>query len=798
MVRLTGLRIRVVVACLCVLASFSAVFAWKTLRDPRPLPDSLDLGDSEIRKPRVVDRNGRLLSVTYVNRWNTDRTPLHECPDLLRLAFIESEDRRFHRHNGVDWAARLHALAQNIRALRAVRGASTISEQVVRMLHPRPRTVWSRWIEGIEAARLEGRFSKDEILEFYLNQVPYAQQRRGVAEAARFYFDRDLDTLNAREILALVVLVRAPSKFDLRGGPRGIAAASRSHNHAAAEGRSHKYEIAAASRSHNHAAVEGRSHKYDTVAGGLSRKALEKGVARLAGHMLERGHLTRDQHAGALSGKFELARSNPIIEASHFVQHIFKTASPEVLGSAGRLPSTLDGNLQEKVRRILDSRLEALATSDIKNGAVLVVDNAGGEVLAWVSGCPSGGESGGWVDAVTTPRQPGSTLKPFLYALAMEMGWTPATLIDDSPLVQPVRSGLHNFHNYSRTYYGPLRLRDALGNSLNTPAVRAIQFTGTARFLEWLHLLGVRGLRQSADFYGQGLALGDGEVSLFELVQAYSVLARRGGFQALRLMPDDREPPGGPRVIMSEKTAMLVADILSDPQARRLEFGEGHLLRFPVRTAVKTGTSTDHRDCWAVGFTERHTVGVWMGNLDRRPTRGITGAAGPALVLRSVFAELNRYDDPGPPPVRGGLKSVVVCAVSGLVAGPDCPRMSEIFAPENAPVEICSHHAAPAKAAAFGAPREAEGVRLVQPVAGLQIAIDPRIPAESQAFAFKLPKDIGACRVEWVLDGEIAGKTGGPKFLWPLSRGTHLVKARLWRGGEADAVETPEVSFTVK
>ena len=217
------------------------------------------------------------------------------------------------------------------------------------------------------------------------------------------------------------------------------------------------------------------------------------------------------------------------------------TTGAEVLNSSGRITTSLDGRVQEKVRQILWNRLEALRSSDVGDGAALVVDNRTGEVLAWVSESLSAGESQGWVDAVTVRRQPGSTLKPFLYALAMEMGWTAATLIEDSPLAEAAGSGLHSFHNYSRTYYGPLRLRVALGNSLNTPAIRTIQFTGTERFLQWLRSLGISGLNKSAEFYGHGLALGDGEVSLFELVQAYSVLARHGAFLPLRTLV--RAPP---------------------------------------------------------------------------------------------------------------------------------------------------------------------------------------------------------------------------------------------------------------
>ena len=747
------------VCALCLVGSLFALFALKTARDLQPMPATLLLGDSGVRKPQLLDRIGNPLSISYQNRWSAQTVPLHEIPAILRNAFIESEDRRFLSHSGVDWPAHVHALAQDLRAMKGVRGASTITEQVVRMLHPRPRTVWSRWLEGIEAARLERRFSKSEILEFYLNQVPYGHQRRGVVEAARFYFDRDPATLNVKESLALAVLVRAPSGLDLK----------------------------------------------------QRRRSLERRLSKLAAHMRGKDLLSKAEYRAALSEGFEFAHSRRVIEAPQFVHYVFDTTGAEVLNSSGRVTTSLDGRLQQEVRQILWNRLQALRSSDVGDGAALVVDNRTGEVLAWVSESNSAGESQGWVDAVTVRRQPGSTLKPFLYALAMEMGWTAATLIEDFPLSEAAGSGLHSFHNYSRTYYGPLRLRVALGNSLNTPAVRTIQFTGTERFLQWLRLLGISGLNKSADFYGHGLALGDGEVSLFELVQAYSALARHGAFRPLRALCERRLPSDEIRPVISPSTAAIIADILSDPQARRLEFGEGHLLRFPVQTAAKTGTSSDHRDCWAVGFTERYTAGVWMGNLDHRPTRGVTGAIGPALVLRAIFAELNREGETGPFPVWSGLQSVSICAVSGMLAGPECPRMDEKFEPGKVPVEVCSLHSIRAACSdvrvdcvpvhpASSIRHSASGIQLLQPTPGLQIAMDPRIPAELQAFAFRISQTIKPERVQWVLNGKPAGETGKDEhqFLWPLSRGEYILWARVWRGGQSEPAETPRVAFIVK
>src|SRR5262245_5604724 len=200
-----------------VLLGLVGLLVWQTWAALRPFPSSLLPDNSAIRRAQVVDRRGLPLSITFQNPWNVHNyVPLHEIPLFLQQAFIAAEDKHCYTHKGVDWPARVHALGQNLYARRTVRGASTITEQVVRMLHPRPRTLWSRWVEGFEAMRLEARFPKAAILEFYLNQVPYARQRRGVVQAAHAYFGRAVHTLSRQEMLALAVLVRAPSRLDLR------------------------------------------------------------------------------------------------------------------------------------------------------------------------------------------------------------------------------------------------------------------------------------------------------------------------------------------------------------------------------------------------------------------------------------------------------------------------------------------------------------------------------------------------------------------------------------------------------
>jgi len=728
-------------------AVVSVLLLAKTAIDQQSFPQKLAPEPGSMLAAQFLDRNGERLNVTLQNHWNFhDYRPLHRIPSILLNAFIYAEDKRFFDHHGVDWSARVHAIKQNLQAGHIVRGASTITEQVVRLLHPRPRTFWSRWLEGWEAMRLEAGFSKAEILEFYLNQVPYGRQRRGVVQAAHRYFNRDLSTLNDRELLSLAVLVRAPGRLDPLTNPRG----------------------------------------------------LDEPVERLANSMVNEGVLQPNAKRLLLEESLQLSKPSLAVDAAHFVQQL--KSDPTIQPSAnGKVTTTIDAALQRRVQAILDNRIRYLRSRQVSDGAVLVIDHLAGEVLAWVNGGGFSNADGQQIDAVTTPRQPGSTLKPFLYGMAIEKGWTAATLIDDSPLTIAVGNGLHSITNYSHQYYGPLRLREALGNSLNVPAIRAAAFVGREHFLDRLHRLGFASLTQHPDFYGDGLGLGNGEVTLLELVRAYSVLARGGVERPVRMAFNQFDQDRHPVRIFDSETTSLIGDILSDPDARAREFGRDSILRMPVQTAVKTGTSTDYRDAWAVGYTHRYTVGVWMGNLDQRPMNEVTGSVGPGMVLRAVFAELNRFSDSRPLVKSLALRSVSICPVTGLLAAVDGPSVSEWFRPGTEPSRRCDGKHSRDQAMAASATLAGATPKLKQPIPGLQLAMDPRIPDEKEVLPFELENDAGFERIEWVVDGKTAARTKpGKAYVWPLRRGQHSVYARLWSRGESRARQTRTVSFYVK
>ena len=716
----------------CVIGG--GIFAALSVYNLEPIPETFHAILSSSQHVQFLDRNGEPLSTTYQSNWNIhDTVTLQEIPDFLKTAFIFSEDKRYYHHSGVDWLARIAALITNIKAQRAVRGASTITEQTVRMIHPRPRVLWSRWLEGIEAMQLQRHFTKDQILEFYLNQVPYAANRRGVVQAANYYFNRDLDTLSKKEMLALVTLIRAPSRLDLW----------------------------------------------------KNKKALEHSISRLSDRLVEENILGQQEKEQILSASFQLETRDLAVNATEFIRHVKRQPLLRLAGWP-HVKTTLDSTLQARVQTMLDESLRHLAYRQVHNGAVLIVNHGTGEILAWVvAGKNAGNTPGRYIDAVSTPRQPGSALKPLLYLLALEKGWSAATLIHDAALGVPVGNGLYAYRNYSNRFYGKVTVREALGNSLNIPAVKTLLFVGAENYLNFLDNLGFSGFTHHPDFYGAGIALGSAEVTLYELVQAFTAIANQGVFQPLTVFSDGLSVSAPYRVAPPEITS-LISDILSDPQARKLEFGEHSLLNFPIQTAIKTGTSTDHRDSWAVGFNFRYTVGIWMGNLDQLPTDGITGATGPVLLLRSIFSELNKRQETKALPIHKRLVKQDVCVNTLQLKTMDhaCESYSEWFVPGTEPV------------ANMPATRPEFPIKLTRPTPGLQIAIDPRLPEQAQAFEFHIQGISDNEIVRWKIDNSEIVMSGN-KYYWPLQKGNHDVQATVWSGEQLIA-EIEKTPFMVK
>jgi penicillin-binding protein 1C len=443
--------------------------------------------------------------------------------------------------------------------------------------------------------------------------------------------------------------------------------------------------------------------------------------------------------------------------APHFVQRVLSGTSP----ASSIIRTTLDARLQRQVEGIIAAHRETLLRHGAHSVAVAVLDNRTREWLAWEgSGDYFGQNFGGAIDGVTTPRQPGSTLKPFTYALAFEEGLTPATVIADVPshFATAEEGVVYTPRNYDGRFRGPLRVRAALAGSENVPAVAVLSRVGPPSLLRFLRHAGFRDLMQTADYYGVGLTLGDAEVTLEQLVQAYAIFARGG---------DE---------IVSQRTAFWITDILSDSNAREFIFGSGGSLDFPFPVAVKTGTSQAYHDNWTVGYTRDVTVGVWAGNFDRTALRNSSGVTGAAPIFHDVMLAAAKEHGVIVERPRD-LELQPICALSGHRPSIACPAVEQEWLPIVAPVEFCSwHHAQhvelPAEYRAWDpghshfAVRSSPKLRILSPPDGATFLIDPTLRREFQALRLTATSSVA-----WSVDGRPAGSE------WPLRGGRHTITA---------------------
>lgn len=694
-------------------------------------------GFRKVYKSHVYDRSGTPMHMTFVNAWNeADGVRIYEIPTFLKQAILLAEDHRFYDHHGVDWLGRLHASWLNLKFAKRVRGASTITEQVIKMIHPRPRTVLSRVIEGIEATRLERVVSKNEILEFYVNQVPFAANRRGISQAARYYFNRSLSTLGRKEMLLLAVLMRSPSRLDLHSNS-GLA------------------------------------------------QALQRSYWLL--RQLVKVKILSDQEANLIwSEKIDIQKSTFSAHSSHFMQFLFTQLQKEKSILPTKIQVTIDQNLQEDLYFLLTNHMKKLKASAVTNAAVLVVDHFSSEILSWlVYGKDDETIAGSSYDGVLTPRQPGSTLKPFLYGLALERGFSAASRILDAPLQTSVRGGIHEFKNYSRTHYGWVSLREALANSLNIPAVKILQAIGHEAFLNRLRELGFSTLQRNSEFYGDGLALGTGEVSLFEMVQSYSCLAQGGIKNPLRWLITSTTDQGNRKRIYSEESATLINHILSDSLARHLEFSSS-LLELPFQTAIKTGTSTDYRDAWLIGYNARYLVGIWLGNMNRKEMIGVTGVKGASILFRSIMARLTKFKQLPALPLSSKLVKYDICSEEDkfYLANGNCIAYSEWF---NHPFPLVEQKPFFSQ----------QTPKLVSPHPGTRFALDPRIELGKQATEFWVEHLPLEAKLAWLIDGKLVAKGRENKLLWPLQKGRHLLIVQIKTSKKTKWKEMDRAEFEV-
>jgi penicillin-binding protein 1C len=776
-----------------------------------PLPDELKEGATASESIRFVDRDGRALRELRAGdstraRWVT----LDEVGDDVVWAVLAAEDRRFFSHSGVDAAAVLRAIALDLAQRRVVSGASTLTMQLARMVRPHPRNLRGKLGEAALALRIEASLSKHDILEQYLNRAPFGAGVRGIDAAARFWFDKSPRDLSLAEAAALASLPRGPAVYAMDRHPDRV----------------------------------------------LRRRD------RVLDRMLAAGWVSRERAERAKSEPLVARPGKGSFGAPHLVQALLagdvRLWPPDLAAAGGasgaqHVETTIDGDLQREIEAAARVEVAALLEKHATSAAVVVLDNESGEVRAYL-GSPDFGDDahGGQNDGVRARRQPGSTLKPFVYGLAMErLGWTPATVLPDVELHLTLDAGTYAPNNYDQRFHGPVRLREALASSLNVPAVWTAEELGVAAVLERLRNVGLTSLAADEDRYGPAIALGDGEVSLLELANAYATLARGGVWkpvQAVRRVVRAGVSADASRAqerrTMDAAVAELLADVLSDAGARAAAFGERSVLDLPFDVAAKTGTSKGSRDNWTVGFTREVTVGVWVGNFDGSAMRGTSGITGAAPLFREAMTAAMRGRSPRPLRLapRGDrdarLVQVEVCPLSGarpghecphtvrewmsaeardslptcsvhervrvdtrngLRAGPDCPSA---FVEER----LFERHAGPfrawAQAAGRATPpesisplcpgpparvRTATQARIGWPNDGASFVLDPERPRSEQALFVRMEAASGVDRIALLVDGRATADVGAPFVVRWPLSPGEHVLAARAAGGEAGA-----------
>jgi penicillin-binding protein 1C len=781
----------------------AAVAAWLRLG---PLPAGL-LDEPNRPSTVVLDRNGVVLyEARAPGGARSERIDPAALPAALVDATIAAEDARFFRHPGVDVLALGRAAWRDARAMRFVQGGSTITQQVAKLLLARlEATAQSRGIgekvrEAIVALRLEHRLTKSEILALYFNLAPYGNQFVGAERASRGYFGCSAATLTPAQAAFLAGLPQRPSGFNPYRSFKAAAARQR--------------------------LVLRRMMALDLLEGTRATEALDE--------------------------RLRLVREAPAFTAPHFVEHVLADFGDD---RPARIRTTLDAALQADVQGIIRSQRPVLDRHAAHNVAVVVLDNATGGWLAWEgSGDYFDLDHGGAIDGAQTPRQPGSALKPFTYALAFERGYTPASVLPDVPAHFPTaETGVfYNPRNYDGRFRGPLRARVALAGSENVPAVALASEIGVADLVRFLRRAGFATLDRTAAHYGLGITLGNAEVRLDELVAAYALFARGG----LAVRPDmieeqrDGAPGSNPVAraapqldrVISDRTAFWITDILSDADAREYVFGRGGSLEFPFQVAVKTGTSQAYHDNWTVGYTRDVTVGVWVGNFDRTPLQGSSGVMGAGPIFHAVMLAAERRVAGGVPglagapilAVPGGLVQRTICALSGMPAGPACPVRATEWLPQGTESPPCSWHhrsdegllvvwpahyrtwasehgllmdqpwemvtaggtntgGTPIDRAATRRAEPARPLAIVNPPPGAIYLIDPTLRSEFQTLPLRATLAAGAGRVEWSVDGRpIGDRSAVTPLMWPLSHGEHRIRAR------DDAGHSDEVTIVVR
>ncbi len=613
------------VVCFLIALPMLGGFLFLLALTVRPLsPEKLQKTSPESR--RIVDSSGILLREVANNdgalaRWSS----FEVISPLVVNATIAVEDSRYYSHSGVDAKGVLRAVKQNLLAGRVCSGASTITMQLSRLIFKHPHTMTGKIHQAFDAIRIERAVDKKTILVQYLNRASYGAGTVGIEAASHRYFGKPNVHLSLAEAALLAGLPRAPTKLNpLKNFPDAIER--------------QRYIL-----------------KRMYLTGRISKKSYERALKE---NVIVKAYYSK-------------------LAAMHFTEYVL-SKKPE----PGYVFTTLDGGLQKQIEGLVESHVAALESGGLTNASVVVLDNKDGAVLAMAGSTDYWNPDGGSVNGALALRQPGSTMKPFTYATAFEGSYSPASLVADIKTQYVGSKGtIMTPSNYSGRFYGPVLMREALGRSLNVPAIRTANAIGIENLLKSLQKTGFVSLNRTVDHYGLGLTLGSGEVTLLELAQGYAMFARRGLTCRVKIFKD--MPEEEPVRVFSEDVCFLISDILSDEGLRIRAFGVANPLMFDFPIAIKTGTSSNWRDNWVVGYTEQHTIAVWAGDFKGNPMNQMSGSIGAGPLFNKI-ANLVVYRGAIPQlPVLHeapeGVESILICKRSGMTPTELCPQLGTLY-----------------------------------------------------------------------------------------------------------------------
>lgn len=714
---------------------------------------------------RVVflDRHGLPIRA-YAQGENFDWIDLKDVPkeqvDLLILA----EDKDFFSHAGIDFKGTLRSLWVNVKSLKIISGASTIDQQVFRLSHQMPRNFLGKLRTLVGAYKLNRRYSKKEILQHYINGLPYAHKISGLKRAAEVFFGKEVQLLSLSEMAVLAVLPRSP--------------------------------------------------------GLLTRTHFQKLLHQKKNQLLDR-YRSRDLE---FEKKIQVTIRKDYSgwDNYHLVSRLLKRSDFPSQITNGFVHTTLDSYLQTEVSEILNAQLEELKAFRVNHAAVVVVENETGDVLSYVGSQKLEGGVSGYIDALEVKRQPGSTLKPLTYALALLKGKTLGEVLPDIPSYY--KTGLGQFlpRNYDQTYSGPRLMREALANSLNLPAVALADELGVEALYDFYKQMGLD-LPKGPEHYGVGLTLGNVEITPLNLAEVYTAFANQGKRVELKYFQKEKTithiTPLEPAI------SFQINDVLKDTIARREEFGENNPFDLPFEFSVKTGTSTDFRDNWSVGYNRKYTIVVWVGNMDQKSMKKVSGITGAGPVLSKVARFLMKDKFLAREEQPSQIERHEICALSGKMASPHCThKKTELFLKGSFTQTFCDYHQKvvvkdchvegdlkevslailPDAYQAFVSThpewsvdyqvsrictyREAlaqlkatatsEKVSITRPLPNSIYAIDPHLPQNLQRLKLELNQFHQVKSVRWKKDGKaLSGKDSS--LDWTMEKGKHAFEAEV-------------------